>query len=125
MFSCVYPRGELCSGNLFKQIETKQNHHNYVKTCCGTNVMFPHVLPPDGDSVVIEGGLFSWSHDDSPCLQRINVKVRTGSLVAVVGHIGSGKSSLLSAMLGEMERRRGFVSINVTSFIYRLLFLVS
>uniref|UniRef100_A0A4W6CKQ2 ABC-type glutathione-S-conjugate transporter n=1 Tax=Lates calcarifer TaxID=8187 RepID=A0A4W6CKQ2_LATCA len=66
----------------------------------------------DGDSVVIEGGLFSWSHDDSPCLQRINVKVRTGSLVAVVGHIGSGKSSLLSAMLGEMERRRGFVSIN-------------
>ncbi|XP_040014052.1 multidrug resistance-associated protein 1-like [Xiphias gladius] len=65
----------------------------------------------DGDDVVIEGGFFSWSHDGSPCLQRINMKVKTGSLVAVVGHVGSGKSSLLSAMLGEMERRHGFVSI--------------
>ncbi|XP_062269512.1 multidrug resistance-associated protein 1-like [Platichthys flesus] len=65
----------------------------------------------DGDAVVIEGGFFSWSPEDSPCLQRIDLKVKTGSLVAVVGHVGSGKSSLLSAMLGEMERRRGFVYI--------------
>ncbi|XP_023282660.1 multidrug resistance-associated protein 1-like [Seriola lalandi dorsalis] len=69
----------------------------------------PHTS--DGDGVVIEGGFFSWSHDCSPCLQRINMKAKTGTLVAVVGHIGSGKSSLLSAMLGEMERRRGSVSI--------------
>ncbi|XP_040914476.1 multidrug resistance-associated protein 1-like [Toxotes jaculatrix] len=65
----------------------------------------------DGDGVVIEDGFFSWSREGSPCLQRINMKVKTGSLVAVVGHVGSGKSSLLSAMLGEMERRRGFISI--------------
>uniref|UniRef100_A0A8D3E5I5 ABC-type glutathione-S-conjugate transporter n=1 Tax=Scophthalmus maximus TaxID=52904 RepID=A0A8D3E5I5_SCOMX len=65
----------------------------------------------DGDGVVIEDGFFSWSHDGSPCLRRINVKVKTGSLVAVVGHVASGKSSLLAAMLGEMARRRGFVSI--------------
>ncbi|XP_071328193.1 multidrug resistance-associated protein 1-like isoform X2 [Trachinotus anak] len=69
----------------------------------------PHTS--DGDSVVIEGGDFSWFHDGPPCLQRINMKVKTGTLVAVVGHVGSGKSSLLSAMLGEMERRCGFVSI--------------
>ncbi|XP_041804130.1 multidrug resistance-associated protein 1-like [Chelmon rostratus] len=65
----------------------------------------------DGDSVVIKGGSFSWMNDGLPCLQRINIKVKMGSLVAVVGHVGSGKSSLLSAMLGEMERRSGFVSI--------------
>ncbi|KAI3362535.1 hypothetical protein L3Q82_012837, partial [Scortum barcoo] len=65
----------------------------------------------DGDSVVIEDGSFSWTNDGPPCLQRINMKVKMGSLVAVVGHVGSGKSSLLSAMLGEMERRSGFVSI--------------
>uniref|UniRef100_A0A8C9TP04 ABC-type glutathione-S-conjugate transporter n=1 Tax=Scleropages formosus TaxID=113540 RepID=A0A8C9TP04_SCLFO len=34
-----------------------------------------------------------------------------GSLVAVVGHVGSGKSSLLSAMLGEMEKRSGQISV--------------
>uniref|UniRef100_A0A8C7VWI7 ABC-type glutathione-S-conjugate transporter n=1 Tax=Oncorhynchus mykiss TaxID=8022 RepID=A0A8C7VWI7_ONCMY len=42
---------------------------------------------------------------------RINVGVPQGSLVAVVGHVGSGKSSLLSAMLGETEKRSGSVSI--------------
>ncbi|XP_073333856.1 multidrug resistance-associated protein 1-like [Pagrus major] len=65
----------------------------------------------EGDSVVIEGGSFSWTNDGLPCLQRINMNVKTGFLVAVVGHVGSGKSSLLSAMLGEMERRSGFISI--------------
>uniref|UniRef100_A0A8P4GE54 ABC-type glutathione-S-conjugate transporter n=1 Tax=Dicentrarchus labrax TaxID=13489 RepID=A0A8P4GE54_DICLA len=65
----------------------------------------------DGDCVVIEGGSFSWTSDGLPCLQGINMKVKTGLLVAVVGNVGSGKSSLLSAMLGEMERRSGFVSI--------------
>uniref|UniRef100_A0A8C9YNI7 ABC-type glutathione-S-conjugate transporter n=1 Tax=Sander lucioperca TaxID=283035 RepID=A0A8C9YNI7_SANLU len=62
-------------------------------------------------SVMIEGGTFSWTNEGLPCLQRISMKVKTGSLVAVVGHVGSGKSSLLAAMLGEMERRSGSVSI--------------
>lgn len=44
---------------------------------------------------------------------RINVRVPRGSLVAVVGHVGSGKSSLLSAMLGETERRSGQVTVKV------------
>ncbi|KAM4521267.1 multidrug resistance-associated protein 1-like, partial [Odontesthes bonariensis] len=65
----------------------------------------------DGDSLVVEGGFFSWSSSALPCLQRINLKVRTGSLVAVVGNVGSGKSSLLSAMMGEMDRRSGHVLI--------------
>uniref|UniRef100_A0A3B3VBR8 ABC-type glutathione-S-conjugate transporter n=1 Tax=Poecilia latipinna TaxID=48699 RepID=A0A3B3VBR8_9TELE len=34
-----------------------------------------------------------------------------GGLVAVVGAVGSGKSSLLSALLGEMHRTKGFINI--------------
>lgn len=48
-----------------------------------------------------------------PSLFRINVRVPRGSLVAVVGHVGSGKSSLLSAMLGETEKRNGSVTVKV------------
>jgi len=44
---------------------------------------------------------------------RINVRIPEGALVAVVGHVGSGKSSLLSALLGEMEKQEGNVSIKV------------
>jgi ATP-binding cassette subfamily C (CFTR/MRP) protein 1 len=36
-------------------------------------------------------------------LQNINCEIEPGSLVAVVGSVGSGKSSFLSAILGEME----------------------
>ncbi|XP_067274892.1 multidrug resistance-associated protein 1 isoform X2 [Pseudorasbora parva] len=66
---------------------------------------------PDVDGVVIDNGNFSWSKDSTPCLKRINVKVQRGSLVAVVGHVGSGKSSLLSVMLGEMEKKSGNVTV--------------
>lgn len=72
------------------------------------------ILFSDGHSVMIEDGFFSWSSHGPSCLQRLNLAVKAGSLVAVVGHVGSGKSSLLSAMLGEMERTSGFVSMKVT-----------
>jgi ATP-binding cassette subfamily C (CFTR/MRP) protein 1 len=35
-----------------------------------------------------------------------------GSLVAIVGQVGSGKSSLLSALLGEMSVESGEVNTN-------------
>ena len=36
-------------------------------------------------------------------LSNINLAVKKGSLVAVVGQVGAGKSSLISAILGEMD----------------------
>ena len=47
---------------------------------------------------------YKWSTDDPKlCLQNISFEIPKCSLVAVVGQVGSGKSSLLSAILGEME----------------------
>lgn len=40
------------------------------------------------------------------------MSVKKGSLVAVVGHVGSGKSSLISAMLGEMNVISGNINTN-------------
>uniref|UniRef100_A0A8C2GQ22 Multidrug resistance-associated protein 1 n=1 Tax=Cyprinus carpio TaxID=7962 RepID=A0A8C2GQ22_CYPCA len=62
----------------------------------------------------IVDGAFSWSKHDSPTLKRINVRVPEGAFVAVVGHVGSGKSSLLSALLGEMQKQEGSVSIKAS-----------
>ena len=41
----------------------------------------------------------------------LNLKVRQGSLVAVVGTVGSGKTSLVSAILGETQRCAGRVVV--------------
>lgn len=43
----------------------------------------------------------------------IDLSVKEGALVAVVGTVGSGKSSLLAAMLGEMEKINGSVNVKV------------
>ena len=43
------------------------------------------------------------------------MKVNPGDLVAVVGPVGSGKSSLISAFLGEMYKLSGVVNTRVSS----------
>ncbi|KAM7371220.1 hypothetical protein PAMP_010709 [Pampus punctatissimus] len=62
-------------------------------------------------SVTVVNGKFTWGKEDPPVLHNINVMVPQGSLLAVVGHVGCGKSSLISALLGEMEKLEGEVSI--------------
>ena len=53
----------------------------------------------------------SWSkHGQAPTLSNINMEVHRGQLVAVVGQVGSGKSSLLNAALGEMIPCGGNIS---------------
>ncbi|KAK2168341.1 hypothetical protein NP493_1234g00004 [Ridgeia piscesae] len=58
------------------------------------------------DAVVIENASFSWD-EVTPVLKGIDFQVPRGKLVAIVGHVGSGKSSILSAILGEISRLHG------------------
>nr|UOF76395.1 multidrug resistance-associated protein [Bursaphelenchus xylophilus] len=64
--------------------------------------------------ISIEDGEFSWDIQPGadPTLTDINVKAKKGQLIAVVGKVGAGKSSLLSALLGEMEKLKGIVGVN-------------
>ena len=51
---------------------------------------------------------FKWSRNQPvPTLADIDLTVRKGELLAVLGRVGDGKSSLLSAILGEMHRTDG------------------
>ncbi|KAF7380118.1 hypothetical protein HZH66_014473 [Vespula vulgaris] len=62
--------------------------------------------------LIIENGSFTWDieNSDKPILKNINMSIEQGQLVAVVGSVGSGKSSLISAFLGEMEKLNGRVN---------------
>ncbi|XP_033840125.1 ATP-binding cassette sub-family C member 3 isoform X1 [Periophthalmus magnuspinnatus] len=62
-------------------------------------------------AATVLNGKFTWDKQDSPVLHNINMMVPQGSLLAVVGHVGCGKSSLISALLGEMEKLEGEVSV--------------
>ncbi|GLT68257.1 hypothetical protein SLA2020_405060 [Shorea laevis] len=60
-------------------------------------------LEPGLPAISIKDGYFSWdSKADKPSLSNINLDIPVGSLVAVVGGTGEGKTSIISAMLGEL-----------------------
>ncbi|XP_030721180.2 ATP-binding cassette sub-family C member 2 [Globicephala melas] len=57
---------------------------------------------------------FTWDHNSEVTIQDVNLDIMPGQLVAVVGTVGSGKSSLMSAMLGEMENVHGHITVKGT-----------
>ena len=60
------------------------------------------------DPIYLSHASFSWGGKTDPVqLRDLNWRVREGQLVAVVGIVGSGKSSLLSSLLGDMQRVEG------------------
>lgn len=85
------------------------------------------VTPEDTQtSILLSQGRFSWQGPDAPnnggegesvsargslLLQNLNLHITKGSLVAVVGKVGCGKSSLLAALTGELCRLSGVVYI--------------
>ncbi|CAL1532770.1 unnamed protein product [Lymnaea stagnalis] len=62
-------------------------------------------------AISIKNGVFRWTPDLPSTLKNINITIDDGNLVAVVGTVGSGKSSLISAILGEMEKMEGMITI--------------
>jgi ABC-type bacteriocin/lantibiotic exporter with double-glycine peptidase domain len=63
----------------------------------------------DGCAIDIENGTFHWSAECPPVLNNINIKVLKGSFTIVLGPVGSGKTSLLAAILGDLYTAQGTI----------------
>lgn len=60
-------------------------------------------MSPDSDFVVqVEGVTFTYLGEDQPSLKDVNLKIRRGSFVLVLGPSGSGKSSLINLLNGSI-----------------------
>lgn len=65
--------------------------------------------------VEIQGGNFSWEPESAVlALKDINLKVKRGQKIAICGPVGSGKTSLLYAILREIPKISGSVSVKNT-----------
>jgi ABC-type transport system involved in cytochrome bd biosynthesis fused ATPase/permease subunit len=54
--------------------------------------------------------------EDEPFeLRNLKLKVCKGAFIAIVGRVGSGKSSLLQSMVGEMRKTRGEVYYSLST----------
>lgn len=72
---------------------------------------FVHHDPSFESAVSVCDGSFAWEREAEPLLKNISLDIKPGKLIAVVGAVGSGKSSLMSALLGEMHCTKGFINI--------------
>ncbi|KAG0613483.1 hypothetical protein M758_6G106300 [Ceratodon purpureus] len=70
-----------------------------------------------GIAIEIQDGEFNWHTSDTELrtLTGINLRVKQGSRVAVCGTVGSGKTSLLSSILGEIPKLAGTVRVSGTT----------
>ncbi|KAF7255878.1 hypothetical protein EG68_07260 [Paragonimus skrjabini miyazakii] len=74
-----------------------------------------------GVAAVIERGVFGWDSGEEPVLHNISIQFPEGQLTSVMGSVGSGKSSLLHALLGDMERLNGCVNIKIGTCFLRFV----
>jgi len=71
--------------------------------------------------VSIENGSAKWlDYEREDTLQNITIKVRPGELIAIVGQVGAGKSSLLNVILKELRLREGSIQVRALSRPRRL-----
>ncbi|XP_070381871.1 multidrug resistance-associated protein 1-like isoform X3 [Dermacentor albipictus] len=66
--------------------------------------------PYGADAVTIRQASFSWHRQERLVLQDVDVRIAQGQLVAVVGQVGCGKTSFLSAILGELRCVKGSIN---------------
>ena len=58
------------------------------------------------NAITLHNASFSWG-DATPCLEDVSLHIKKGSLVAVIGDTGCGKSSFLLSLVGMLSRREG------------------
>ncbi|KAJ1758176.1 hypothetical protein LPJ69_004164, partial [Coemansia sp. RSA 1752] len=67
---------------------------------------------PDDVLVSVENCTFKWLSADEPTLHNVSIQCKRDELVAVIGRVGAGKSSLVSAILGDMIKCDGSVRVH-------------
>ena len=67
----------------------------------------------EDEAVRVRDATFTWDRNESRnCLEDINFVAHKGELSCVVGRVGSGKSSLLQAILGDIWKINGEVVVH-------------
>ncbi|KAG8233856.1 hypothetical protein J437_LFUL006879 [Ladona fulva] len=91
--------------------EVKKQPHSKKNTIC-KNRRGPKVKSNSKN----EKGIFLGKDDEAEAppitLQKISLSVKKGKLIGICGSVGSGKSSLLAAIMGDMRAVEGRVEVN-------------
>ncbi|KAF9937446.1 hypothetical protein BGZ67_001284 [Mortierella alpina] len=65
----------------------------------------------DKYALLVKDASYSWYKDSAPVISSVNLALQKNSLLSVIGRVGSGKSSLIAALCGDLERVSGEVRV--------------
>lgn len=92
-----------CFKRLDKFFSMKENESKVIR-------LDNPVLPNDV-TVSIKDATFSWDSENI-ALSNIDFNAKSGQLTCIVGKVGTGKTALIKAILGEVPISKGSVSVN-------------
>ncbi|OQR92921.1 multidrug resistance-associated protein 1 [Achlya hypogyna] len=101
---------KIVAGMIQAQISLERLRAFYELPEREANAMAP-TAPASDVAIAIDDGSFAWTVEGDAVFERISLRVKQGDFVIVHGKVGSGKSSLCAALLGDLQRRRGSVYI--------------
>ncbi|SCV45071.1 fumonisin cluster-ABC transporter [Fusarium fujikuroi] len=67
----------------------------------GEKINIEPLKAPRGSAIRLVDASFGWQSKGQPCLRNINLTVNYSALTVIIGPVGSGKSTLCKALLGE------------------------
>ncbi|KAG0263291.1 hypothetical protein BG011_009020 [Mortierella polycephala] len=62
-------------------------------------------------AILVKDASYSWRNDSSPVISDISFALKQDCLLSVIGRVGSGKSSLIATLCGDLERVSGEIRI--------------
>ncbi|KAF9359851.1 hypothetical protein BGX26_011228 [Mortierella sp. AD094] len=65
----------------------------------------------DKYTLLVKDASYSWYKNSPPVISDINLALQKNCLLSVIGRVGTGKSSLIAALCGDLERVSGEIRI--------------
>ncbi|KAH7236581.1 P-loop containing nucleoside triphosphate hydrolase protein [Fusarium tricinctum] len=109
----IQDRGKISGSSVSKSSTSEQEKGN-ISPSSEPKLLVDEPLKGslDGNSFVIKEASFGYDKNEKPVLSNIDAVVPSGKLTLVVGPVGSGKSTFLKALLGEVGIMEGSVHVS-------------
>ncbi|KAF7843202.1 ABC transporter C family member 13 isoform X1 [Senna tora] len=104
----------ISSRRLSRFLSSPENKSKMEETnSCPSPLLSKQLNSSQGLAVLVQDACCTWSSSDEEAsnlvLNHVNLSLSRGSFVAVIGEVGSGKSSLIYSILGEMRIAHGSI----------------